>query len=139
MTYKDQLEILEADVNHLPDDLNTKGVWKSLVHVLTSWNDKVDEITEMKGQIKVIQSDIRETKNMVSKLSGNGEIKFDENSHPNRRKSDTPDERGEADKLLDWVKREIIPGIVRRFIDTLVIIVIVLAILHWTEIINLAP
>jgi len=139
MSYKDQLEILEADVNRLPDDIPTKGVWRSLFHVLTSWNDVVDELTEMKGQIKVIQSDVRVTKNLVSNL-GSGEIQFDKNNHPARRESDQEElEVGEADKWVRFFKKEIWPGLVRRFIDTVIIILVVLAVLHWPELTGKLP
>jgi hypothetical protein len=90
-----QLNLFKAEVDSLPKSVPTRGVWKSLLHVLTDFKARMDDIqTTVRGdgngergllhrmeivenemrninsRVGVIQSDVRETLNMVRGQGG---------------------------------------------------------------------
>lgn len=124
--YEKQLQDLEKELAKVPDDMPTKPLWKAMLYILTYWGNVFDRIKIIEDQVKVIQSDSRETKNMVSKLYGNGGIKFDENNHPNRRKTDEEDKTPER----TWFIEKVLPGLVQTLIISIVAIFATLIVLN---------
>ena len=92
--YKDQLNLLEDKLEKIPDASPNKGLWESLLHVLTYFGgalqrmekilagngnrdglmDRMDNVegrlTSMENKMGVIQSDVRETLNYTRRRQG---------------------------------------------------------------------
>ena len=83
-----QLDLFRTELAKLPNETPTKGMWSSLHHVLTDFNNRLDDMHEtvrgdgngekgllrrmqiLEDSVKVIQSDVRETLNMVRGQGG---------------------------------------------------------------------
>lgn len=90
---------------------------------------------EVSKNIGVMQSDIKNLTVMFQRYTGqNQAIIYDDENHPNRRASDKAVNMGIADKIVNWFTDKILPSLFSKLIDTIVVIVVVLAVLHWEDI-----
>jgi len=132
--YQTQLNILKDKMEKVPDDSPNRGLWESLFSLLAYWGSSEQKIEErmdrIEGAIKVIQSDARETKNMVSKLS-NGGIKFDAENHPHRRRDDPGRlEDEDATPERTWFINKVLPPLTVTLITAIATIITVVVALH---------
>ena len=136
--YQTQLNILKDKMEKVPDDSPNRGLWESLFSLLAYWGSSEQKIEErmdrIEGAIKVIRSDARETKNMVSKLS-NGGIKFDAENHPHRRRDDPGNKEDETPERT-WFINKVLPGLTVALITSIVSVLTVVVALHITDLLK---
>jgi len=133
--YRAQLKLLEDKLQKIPDDAPNKGLWESLLYILTyfggalermektiSGNGKTglvdrvdtveDKLDQLEGRVKVIQSDVRETLNMTRKQQG---IETD--------KEDKTPER-------TWFIEKVLPGLVQTLIISVIAVLVTLVVIN---------
>jgi len=118
-----------------PDvELRLKAVERStdkLSSILCGNGEKgMDEsVREIEKRIGVVESDMKEIKVMVKKMSGYQGVTYDTKNHPGRRAGDEGAEKPawfEKWEKIGW-------GIVEKAVTAAITVVILLAVSHWTE------
>ena len=118
-----------------PDvELRMKAVERTadkLSNILCGNGEKgMDEsVREIEHRIGVVESDMKEIKVMVQKMSGYQGVTYDTKTHPGRRAGDEGAEKPawfEKWEKIGW-------GIVEKAVTAAITVVILLAVSHWTE------
>ena len=114
-----------------PDvELRMKAVERTadkLSNILCGNGEKgMDEsVREIEHRIGVVESDMKEIKVMVQKMSGYQGVTYDDKTHPGRRAGDEAP-KGSADKFLTYITERILPGLIQALIVAVVTAVFVL-------------
>ena len=88
-----------------------------------------ETVREIEKRVGVVESDVKEVKQMLQQIVGYKGVRYDEGNHPGRRASD------EGAKEPAWFEKweKIGWGLVEKAVTMAVTIIILLAVSHWTE------
>lgn len=125
-----QLGMLEEKLSKVPDTAANKGLWESLLYILTGFNvviGKLDDAVRGDGngekgilnRLTTVERDVKDIK-----------ITQDEILRIVRSEKTTPLTKA---TFGQWFVERVLPGLVQTAIITLGAIITLLAISHWTE------
>lgn len=100
---------------------------RGMDEIVRTSEERLEKIEERLSRVEMWESDIKEIKRMLQDQSGNAGVKFDENSHPHRRRGDNKEKQSIVVKAWDEVKA--------RFVSAAIIAVIIVLLSNIPEII----
>jgi len=84
-----------------------------------------ETVREIEKRVGVVESDVKEVKQMLQQIVGYKGVRYDEGNHPGRRAGDEAP-KGNADKALSWFTGKVLPGLTQAVIIAITTAIFVL-------------